>query len=159
MPMTPDLRRYFELFNEISIIAQLTRAIMESRLPSGMTQPHFGVLNHLVRVGDGITPRDLSRAFQVPKNSMTNTLAGLERQGLIELRPHPEDGRSRCIYLTKAGKEFREQAIENLAPEIARLAESIRSAEVDAVLPLLTRIRRVLDENRQTTRKVARAKS
>jgi len=147
--MTPDLRRYFELFNEISIIAQLTRTIMESKLPAGMTQPHFGVLNHLARLGDGETPRDLARAFQVPKNSMTNTLAGLERQGLIELRPNPEDGRSRCIYLTRAGREFREQAIVNLAPEIARLAESIRPAEVDAVLPSLTRIRRVIDENRQ----------
>jgi DNA-binding MarR family transcriptional regulator len=154
--MTPDLRKYFELFNEISIITQLTRTIMESKLPAGMTQPHFGVLNHLVRLGDGETPRDLARAFQVPKNSMTNTLAGLERQGLIELRPNPEDGRSRCIYLTRAGKEFRERAIENLAPEIARLAETIGSAEVDAVLPALTRIRRVLDENRQVIRNVAK---
>jgi DNA-binding MarR family transcriptional regulator len=150
MPMTSEIRRYFELFNEISIIAQLTRTIMESRLPAGMTQPHFGVLNHLVRVGDGITPRDLARAFQVPKNSMTNTLAGLERMGLIALRLNPEDGRSRCIFLTRAGREFRELAVENLAPEIARLAESIRPAEVEAVLPSLTRIRRVLDESRRT---------
>jgi DNA-binding MarR family transcriptional regulator len=152
MPMTSELRKYFELFNEISIIAQLTRTIMESRLPAGMTQPHFGVLNHLVRVGDGETPRELARAFQVPKNSMTNTLAGLERQGLIELRPNPEDGRSRCIYLTGAGSKFREQAIANLGPEIMRLAERILPSEVDAVLPSLARIRRVLDENRQVPR-------
>ncbi|MGB0499456.1 MAG: MarR family transcriptional regulator, partial [Rubricella sp.] len=61
MPSSPppdadETRTYFALFNEIGIIAQLSRALFEARLDDGITLPHFTVLNHLVRVGDGATP-------------------------------------------------------------------------------------------------------
>lgn len=146
--MGQDLRRYFDLFNEIGIIAQLARTLMEKRLPEGLTQPHFSVLNHLVRLGDGVTPRDLSRAFQVPKNSMTNTLAGLEARGLIASRANPDDARSRCIYLTPAGRAFRDQAIEALAPDLQEIAADLSGDEVADLVPGLIKVRRLLDERR-----------
>jgi len=83
----------FELLNEVGIIAQLSRTLMESRLDDGLTIHHFTALNHLVRLGDGKTPMDLARAFQVPKTSMSHTLAGLEKRGLIRMEPNPDDGR------------------------------------------------------------------
>lgn len=39
-----------------------------------------------LRVGNGTTPLRLSSAFQVPKASMTHTLAGQVRVGFIEMR-------------------------------------------------------------------------
>ena len=71
---------FFNFFNEIGIIAQLSRTLLEARLPDGMTAMHFFIVNHLIRVADGRTPLDLARAFQVPKTSMTHSLAGLERR-------------------------------------------------------------------------------
>ncbi len=68
----------FALFNEIGIINQLAAALFESRLPPGVLVSHFSVLNHLIRVRDGATPLQLANAFQVPKTTMTHTLAGLE---------------------------------------------------------------------------------
>ena len=93
---SPDnsIPRYFQLFNEIGIVEQLARAMFEARLPDGMLVTHFSVLNHLVRVGDGRTPLALARAFQTPKTSMTHTLAGLERHGMVDMRPNPKDNRS-----------------------------------------------------------------
>lgn len=148
--MTNASRRYFELFNEIGIIAQLTRTIMEQRLPDGLSQPHFTVLNHLVRLGDGATPGQLAHAFQVPRNSMTNTLAGLEKRGLIELRPNPDDARSRHVFLTEAGRSFREKAIDSLSQDIARFAQMVPLQDVEAVIPALAAMRKVLDENRRS---------
>lgn len=150
--MNQRLRKYFDLFNEIGIIAQLTRTLMEDRLPSGVTQPHFSVLNHLVRLGDGVTPRDLARAFQVPKNSMTNTLSGLEERGLIEIRPNPDDARSKRIYLTPAGKAFREKSIDALSVDLQQIATKIRVGDIDALLPTLRHVRQVLDDNRGSNR-------
>lgn len=147
--MTQASRRYFELFNEIGIIAQLTRTIMEQRLPDGLSQPHFTVLNHLVRLGDGATPGGLANAFQVPRNSMTNTLAGLEKRGLLEIRPNPDDARSRHVFLTEAGRKFREQAIDSLSEDINRFAEKVPLQDIEAVIPALARMRKVLDENRR----------
>lgn len=142
-------RKYFELFNEIGIIAQLTRTIMEQRLPDGLSQPHFTVLNHLVRLGDGTTPGRLAHAFQVPRNSMTNTLAGLEKRGLIEIRPNPGDARSRHVFLTEAGRKFREHAIDSVSEDISRFAEKVPLQDIEAVIPALARMRMALDENRR----------
>ena len=58
---------YFQLFNEIGIISQLSRNILEARLPPGFVQTQFSVLTHLVRVGDGHTPVAIARAFQLPR--------------------------------------------------------------------------------------------
>lgn len=138
----------FAVFNEIGIIEQLGRAMFEARLPPGITVPHFSVVSHLVRVADGRTPLELARAFQVPKTSMTNTLAGLERRGLVEMRPNPEDGRSKRVWLTEAGRAFRQEAIAALGPELAAIDEALDGARVAAILPELVRLREWLDRRR-----------
>lgn len=138
----------FALFNEIGIIAQLGRALFESRLPDGLNQPQFGVLNHLVRVGDGRTPLSIARAFQVPKTSMTHSLAVLEAQGLVELRPNPRDGRSRCVWLTPKGRAWRDQAIANLDPDFARIGARFTPEDIARVMPFLTELRQYLDAAR-----------
>ncbi len=138
----------FAVFNEIGIIGQLSRALMEAELPDGLILPHFSVVNHLIRVQDGQTPLALARAFQVPKTSMTHTLAGLERHGLIEMRPNPKDARSKCVWLTGKGRQFREEAIAALTPHLEKIGETIPPSEIVAALPLLTRIRQSLDRLR-----------
>lgn len=144
----PHLMPYFELFNEIGILEQLSRAMFQARLPAGLLVAHFTVLNHLVRVADGRTPMQLATAFQVPKTTMTHTLSGLAQRGLVELRPNPRDGRSKRAWLTEAGRAFREAAIAALAPDIAGIAAAIPEAEVAAVLPHLRRMREHLDARR-----------
>ena len=141
---------WFRLFNEIAIIEQLSRAMLERVLPDGMIQPHFGVLNHLVRVADGRTPVELARAFQVPKTSMTHTLAGLVARGLVVERPNPDDGRSKRIWLTPAGRAFRDTVIADLRPAMAPIARGFASDRVAALVPDLEALRRVLDAARDT---------
>lgn len=139
---------WFEMLNEIGIIAQLSRAAFEARLPEGIAVPQFSVLNHCVRVGDGKSPLDLARAFQVPKTTMTHTLAVLEARGYIEMRPNPRDGRSKSVHITQAGRSFREAAIAALAPDIARLAGLADPALAARLLPDLRALRMLLDANR-----------
>lgn len=146
----PEDGALFAFFNEIGIIGQLSRAVMEEELPDGLIAPHFGVVNHLVRVRDGQTPLALARAFQVPKTTMTHTLAGLERAGLVEVAPNPKDARSKCVWLTDKGRNFRENTIRSLGPPFADLLNQVDLAEIQSVLPTLTRVRQVLDAMRDT---------
>ena len=139
---------FFEVFNEIGIIEQLSRAILEARLPHGLIAPHFTVLNHLCRVADGRTPMDMARAFQVPKTSMTHTLKGLESHGLVELRPNAEDGRSKRVWLTQAGRALRDQVIADLGPEFAKLAQGFDMDRLIAIQPVLSDLRQYLDAAR-----------
>lgn len=143
-----DARQVFSLFNEIAIIGQLSRALFETRLPDGFLVSHFSVLNHLVRLGDGGTPLALASAFQVPKTTMTHTLAGLEKARLIEMRPNPGDGRSKCVWLTDAGRCFREEAIAALDPDMDEIVRNIPLEDIQSALPVLQQLRAYLDKAR-----------
>jgi DNA-binding MarR family transcriptional regulator len=139
---------YFRLLNEIGIIAQLSRSLLEARLPSGFVLTQFSVLNHLVRVRDGQTPLELARAFQMPKTSMTHSLAVLERAGLIALHANPVDGRSKLVHITDAGRAFRQSTIDALAPDLGRIAAAIPPDQVAKMLPDLESLRQFLDAER-----------
>jgi len=139
---------YFSLFNEIGIISQLSRALMDARLPKGLSTSHFSVLNHLIRLGDGRTPLELARAFQVAKTTMTHTLSGLEKHCLVELRQNKRDGRSKCVWLTDNGRQLRERAIIDLMPDLDNLIEQLPQEKVKNLVSELVEIRIILDNSR-----------
>ncbi|MEO9818927.1 MAG: MarR family transcriptional regulator [Paracoccaceae bacterium] len=141
----------FAVMTEIGIIAQLSRTALESRLPDELIAPHFTVLNHLVRVRDGQTPMAMANAFQTPKTSMAYTLKILEKRGLIEMRPNPEDGRSKCVWLTDAGRALREDTIAKVGPDFAAVVQSFGLDRFVEMLPHLRAFRILLDENRDET--------
>ena len=139
---------YFSFFNEIGIISQLSNRLLEAHLPDGFLISHFSVLNHLCRRGDRATPLALATAFQVPKTTMSHTLAGLEKAALIEFVPNPEDGRSKCVVLTAKGRAFRDKAIAMIGPDLARIAADISEDKIAEALPVLEAVRTYLDRMR-----------
>lgn len=143
-----DIAVLFAFFNEVAILGQLSGSLFERRLPDGFLVSHFAVISHLAWMGDGKTPLDLARVLQVPKTTMTHTLAGLEKAALIRFDPNPRDGRSKCVKLTEAGHAFRDQAISRLGPDLQILAKAIPPARVAGVMPVLAEIRAWLDAER-----------
>ena len=141
-------QRWFELLNEIGIIYQLASTEFNRRLPDGLHLSHFGVINHLCRLGDGRTPQQIARAFQVTKPTMTNTLTKLSAQGFVEIRDNPADGRSKLVYLTKAGRKFREKAIATLDPVLDELDRALKTRTANEPLPALRALREYLDKRR-----------
>ncbi len=139
---------YFTFFNEIGIISQLSRTILESRLPDGMLISHFSVLNHLIRVEDGRTPQDISRAFQVPKTSMTHTLSVLEKHKLIDMKPNPRDGRSKTVWITAKGRKFRDRAISAMDQDVANLSALLDDVDIAALSDQLATVRKIMDMSR-----------
>ena len=139
---------YFTFFNEIGIISQLSRAVLESRLPDGMLISHFSVLNHLIRVRDGGTPQDISKAFQVPKTSMTHTLSVLEKHNLVQMKPNPKDGRSKNVWITELGRNFRDRAISAMDPDIEQLSGHLAGIDIAALNEQLASIRQIMDRAR-----------
>jgi DNA-binding MarR family transcriptional regulator len=137
----------FQLLNEIAIIEQLARNALERALPDRLRQPHFAVLNHLVR-RDGASPGALARAFQTAKAAMTNTLHRLEARGLIRVEADPKDGRGKRVFLTDAGRAMRERAIAAVGPQMAAIGGVLSEAEIAEILPHLRRLRAHLDAAR-----------
>jgi len=139
----------FRLFNEIGIINQLSTKMFERALPKGMTQAQFTILNHFVRLGHHErSPAELASAFQVTRPTMTSTLTRMERAGLVAIRPDPQDGRAKLVSVTDKGREMRETCIAAGAMFVPVLNSLMTKAELEAILPPLTRLRVVLDEMR-----------
>lgn len=139
---------YWNFFTEVGIIAQLGDTMFARRLPNGLHMSHFGLLNNLVRLGDGKTPLALAEAFQVPKGTMTHTLKVLSERGLIRQEPHPEDKRSKLVYLSDEGRAYHGEAIASMAQGFRAISELITVEQVSKLAPELAKIRKVLDENR-----------
>ena len=144
------LRLAFGVLIEAGIIAQLASTMLEAHLPRGMVAAQFSVLNHLASRPEGQTPLRIARAFQVPKTSMTHSLAVLERGGLVETAPNPEDGRSKLVKITPAGLAFRAAALAAVAPDMLRSLAGLEAGTLETLLPRLTHLREVLDAARDT---------
>lgn len=135
------------LFGELFMADQLARNRITRVLPKGMELSHFGVLNHLARLGDERTPAQLARAFHVTRGAMTNTLARLEWAGHIHIRPDWDDARQKFVAISPAGRAARDAAVQSVAPLIADVVQSLGADRVRAVLPVLRELRHRLEED------------
>lgn len=86
---------------------------------------------------------ELVRTEQISQPGLTQLVTRLERDGLVERRPDPADGRAALVHITDAGREIGRARHEDLArhliPLIARLTSAERQA-IAAALPALTRL-------------------
>lgn len=85
------------------------KGLQQNIRPLGLAPAQFMTLLELWGE-DGLTQRELVERLDVEQATMANTLTRMERDGLIERRAHPEDGRSQSIHLTKKAISLREPA-------------------------------------------------
>lgn len=141
--------QWFDVFNEIGIIEQLSRNAFERVLQEGLSLAGFSVLNHFVRLElKSSTPTELASAFQVTKGAMTNSLSRLEGLGFVSVNVNPKDGRGKIIRITSKGIKARNQSIQAIVPMLAMIGGSIPGKEAADALPFLKKLRIFLDENR-----------
>lgn len=92
---------------ELSLaIGQLLRRVRAESNPDGLTWSQTAALSRLEKAGQ-MTTADLARTESVKPQSMGATLAELEREGLVQRRRHPTDGRQILFELTAEGVEAR----------------------------------------------------
>lgn len=138
----------FAFFTEIGIINQLSTTLLAKTLPDDVHPSHFAIVNHLYRVGNGWTPVRIAAAMQVTKTTMSHSIKVLEGRGLIELRPDPEDGRAKQVFITDKGRAFRDKAITQVVEKFAHVLEPEHRALMARILGDLQTLRSHMDENR-----------
>jgi DNA-binding MarR family transcriptional regulator len=141
---------FFQVFNEIGIINQLGSTAFQKTLPDGLKISQFSVLNHFVRLGDDSTPLQLANAFQVTKGAMTDTLRRLLDRELITIRPDPNDGRRKRVFITEKGRITRDQCIHQVTRLFEILKKSFSESDFRTAIPFLQKLREVLDKERNS---------
>jgi DNA-binding MarR family transcriptional regulator len=86
--------------------AQLIRRIRAETDPDELGWSQISIMARLAQDGPATTA-DLARADVMKPQSMGAILALLERDDLVERRPHPTDGRQILFALTPKGLEAR----------------------------------------------------
>jgi len=130
----------------ISLAARGFARLSEARLkPLGFGVGQLPVLIAL-RDGKANTQRELARFAKVEQPPMAQMLARMERDGWIRRTPHPEDGRSSRIVLTKAAQNRMPDAVETLFKGNRDALNGFTEDEASQFVNLLTRLIANLDQ-------------
>jgi DNA-binding MarR family transcriptional regulator len=122
------------------VLGQLIRRL---RAEHRLSLSQGAVLGRLDRQGT-MSIGDLARAERVRPQSMTQTVADLQDDGLIERRADPSDGRRTLVALTGQGRQVleidRRQREGRLAHSIAEDLSVAEQRLLSEALPLLERL-------------------
>ena len=102
----------------------------------------FDVLATLRRSGSPyrMTPTGLYRDLVLTSGAMTNRLDVLERAGLVERQPDPNDRRGTLIQLTQKGKVVVDRAMEAHLQGEAEMAAHLSKEEQKCLADLLKKL-------------------
>lgn len=120
-------------YNARRVALVIGARFFEGMAAYGLKQADFSVLTLLAH-NPGATSRQLCHTLDILPPNLVSLIAGLDKRGLIERRPHPHDGRAVGLHLTPAGRA------------LARDAEAaVRELEGEASAKLTARERETLN--------------
>lgn len=120
----------------------LDRGLDETFREFGLTRESFDVLATLRRSGPPyrLSPTDLYRASMRTSGAITNRLRRLERDGLVERRADPRDGRGQQVALTAAGRTLIDAAAPAHLENERRLLAPLSDTEQQTLAALLKKL-------------------
>jgi DNA-binding MarR family transcriptional regulator len=113
----------------------------------GTRHGRFNLLMMLKHCAVGkATPADLAEKTGVTRATITGLLDGLEKEGLVERSPDPDNRRSIQVKLTVAGQEFLDRVRPDYCRWFTSVVESLNEEERQQLLALLEKIQIRLGE-------------
>lgn len=108
----PDVSAAMAAATSIMRAQQIVLAAVDTALrPFGLTFARYEGLVLLLFSSRGSLPLStMGRRLMIHPASVTNIIDRLERQGLVERRPHPTDGRTTLAQITDAGRRLTTEA-------------------------------------------------
>lgn len=130
----------------VNDLARRFAAALQARIkPLGLSTGVFPVMVQLWEQ-DGQTQTELVRRIGVEQATMANTLARMQRDGLIARRRSKADGRVQEIWLTDLGNSLREPAIAAAETVNGVALSGLSPEERDQFLMLVSKIIQTFDE-------------
>lgn len=114
---------------------------------SGLTPTSVAALATIERHGP-LTPSEIAEIERVKRPTITRTLGCLEREGLIDRAPDPQDGRSSLISVNGTGRERLRRLRGRKNAYLARRMRGMSAEEVET----LERAAEILERMREGDR-------
>ena len=107
----------------------------------GLTSAGWDIICALRRSSpERLSPGDLSRAAMMSSAGMTAQLDQLEKAGLLERSPHPEDRRGVYVSVTRSGQKLVDQLIEPYLGVHDRFLTGLSARDRRALAALLRKL-------------------
>jgi DNA-binding MarR family transcriptional regulator len=107
--------------------------------PLGLTIGTFPALLELWEK-DGLTQKELVVRLDIEQATMANTLARMERDGLIVRKKDVSDGRVQRVWLTDCARDLRGPAIEAARAENAATLSGLSENEQRQFIALMQKV-------------------
>ncbi len=120
----------------------LARRFDKAFLPLDLTNGQFSLMMALNRPD---SPRigELADFLAMDRTSLTAALKPLQRRGLVTVRPHPHDRRSRVLKLTASGRELLARAVPIWRETHAVLDKDLADSNTGQMLTALNDVSRL----------------
>lgn len=105
-----------------------------------LTPPQFCLLAFLWQQ-DGMTQVELSEKGQIDRTTICGLIDRLEKNGLVERCPHPQDRRAYKIYLTERGRNMETPLSGCAGKALAKFTHGLSSAEIGELARMLEILR------------------
>jgi len=146
----PDLDcRPMGIFGRLARLQQLSsKAIAAGYKAYKLNDAEFDLLATLRRAGPAytLTPTQLYTSSMLSSGAMTNRIDRLEKRGLVERQPDPNDRRSLKVRLTAAGRQLIDAAIEAHVANEQRLLAALNEAGQEQLANQLKILLKVLEQ-------------
>ena len=117
-----------------SLLAKgFSRSLQQRSEALGFSPGQFPLLIELWNE-DGLTQRQLIDRLDIEQATMANTLARMERDGLVERRQHPTDKRAQQIFLTSKARDMETDAKQAAMDADQALFSGFRRFEKELML-------------------------
>jgi DNA-binding MarR family transcriptional regulator len=102
----------------------------------------YDVLLELARAENGrLRPLELERRTLLAQYNASRLIDRMEKAGLVERLPHPEDGRGQLVAITAEGRALQKRIWKIYGPAIARhIGERLRPTEAAELSRLLQKL-------------------
>ena len=132
----------------VNHLARLFAHALQAKIkPLGLSTGVFPVLLSLWE-RDGLTQKQLVDQVDVEQATMANTLARMERDGLVKRRKDPQDGRVQRIWLTDRARALNGPATEAAGSVNEDLLSSMSDDERQQILALIRKAIATIGERR-----------
>jgi len=135
----------------LSIVSKLFNTRMGVLLvPHDLTPSQFSILHHVTRqrLEGGQSISQIAAAVEVEQPAVTKTIAKFQNLGLVEIKAHPTDKRSKLVRATSEAHRLLGTIYQDMGPDLFSVFNSLDGTDIEGFAAQLQTLGKWLDKNR-----------
>jgi len=129
------------IHNQIKAVIHKSFPRNDKACNAPQSQLQGGILGFLYHQGErAVYQKDIEKEFRISRATATNTLQGMEKNGLIVRKSQDKDARLKRILMTEPARKCHEQVENHMRYMDRRMLQGLTEAEIAELYRLLGKL-------------------